>query len=64
MTQIRDDFDWINLTKNEGTLKQHIKYLALVKYCFEILEWDYDQLMGNEDSQEKLLVELMNKFGK
>ena len=52
------DFEWVYLRNKKGTLKRHLNYLALVKYCFEVLEWDYDKLMESQVKEEVLFKEL------
>ncbi len=59
-----NDYDWINLTEEEGTVKRHIIYMALVKYGFEILNWDYEQLMGTKIGEEELLNRLISTYSK
>mgnify|MGYP006267441609 CR=1 FL=1 len=57
------DFDWIELTATEGTIKRHIRYLAMVKYCFEVWGWDYETLMASTVQEEELL-ELISTYKK
>ncbi|HAA15532.1 MAG TPA: hypothetical protein DCE41_29040 [Cytophagales bacterium] len=54
-----DDFTWIELSEEQGTIKRHVKYLALVKYGFEVLAWDYDALMHATTTEDELLSELL-----
>lgn len=52
------DFEWVYITDEEGTIKRHLKYLALVKYCLEELDWDYNQLMNSQVDEEVLFEKL------
>ena len=54
------EFEWVYLDQEEGTVKKHLEYLALVKYCFEVLEWDYAKLMSSQVPEEELLEQLIS----
>ena len=59
----QDDYSWIDLGNNKKTLKLHIRYLAMTKYCFDVLKMDYETFMKDDRSEEAILNELTrNKF--
>lgn len=54
------DFEWIELPEDNGTIKLHIKYLAMTKYCHEVLKWDYEKFMSDEASEAEIFSSLLN----
>ena len=54
----KGDFDWIELENGLATIKRHIDYLMLAKYCLEVKEMTYDEMMEYEVSEEVLMQEL------
>ena len=53
-----DAFAWVVLEGGLSTIKQHIAYLMLVKYCMEEKDMAYDELMAYEVSEIALREEL------
>ena len=58
----KDDFDWIELGNDERTLKMHVRYLAITKYCFDILKMDYDSFMKDKRTEETLFNEMLSAY--
>ena len=54
-----DDYEWVYLNQEEGTVKRHIEYLTVVKYCFDVLGWNYEELMASKMSEDELLKEVI-----
>ena len=59
----KDDFSWIDLGEYKKTVKAHLQYLVLTKYCFEVLGMDYEQFMSDDRTAtqiEELLLDWSN----
>ncbi|MEN0049278.1 MAG: hypothetical protein AAF806_19620 [Bacteroidota bacterium] len=57
-----EDFTWVDLGDGEKTVKRHLKYLVLAKYCFDVLDLSYDEFMENEQTEEMLYKEISKRF--
>lgn len=53
-----DDFQLVKLEDDYTTIKLHIKYLLMTKYCLEVLHLDYETFM-NYEIEEQALLELV-----
>lgn len=58
----KDDFEWIELGHEERTLKRHVRYLAITKYCFDVLKMDYSTFMKDKRTEDELFKELIEKY--
>ncbi len=58
----KEDFEWVELGNDERTLKIHIRYLAITKYCFDILKMDYSAFMKDKRTEGVLFEELIEKY--
>jgi len=56
-----DDYTWIDLGYNKKTLKRHIRYLAMTKYCFHELYMSYEEFMNDSRSEEEIYKEMMKR---
>ena len=54
----QEDFDWVDLGEGEKTMKRHLEYLVLTKYCFDILNLSYDEFMKDERIEELLFTDV------
>lgn len=55
---IRGDYDWVELGDGKATVKRHIEYLMLVKYCKEQKGMSYPKLMETEITEAEVLAEM------
>ena len=53
-----DEFTWVDMEAGQSTIKQHVRYLMLVKYCMEEKGMNYDELMAYEVEEGLLKAEL------
>jgi len=51
--------NWVEMEDGSKTLKIHLKYLIMVKYCIEIQHMTYDQILKSKDSPEKVYADLL-----
>lgn len=52
-------YDWFVLSDGEGTIKQHIRYLILTKYAFEIKGQAYNQFLNDPRSDLEAFTEVL-----
>ncbi len=57
-TAPNDPYHWIDLGNNEQTIRLHVEYLVLSKYCFEVLNWDYTNFMKDKTTKAVLYKQL------
>ena len=53
------NFDLVHLSNDEKTLKLHLKYLLITKYCLEVLKMDYDSFMVLGRSEDEIYREVV-----
>lgn len=57
-----DPYIFVELEEGAGSLKLHIRYLLLVKYCLDEKNMQYQSFMDNALKEEVLWQELEDKF--
>ena len=55
---IKEDYDWVKLHEGKATVKRHIEYLMLVKYCMEEKGLDYVSLTDSELTEAQVREEM------
>ncbi|GAB5526701.1 MAG: hypothetical protein Roseis2KO_45730 [Roseivirga sp.] len=51
-------FDWLDLDGGLSTIRMHLEFMVLAKYCFEQKGWSYKELMKDNTSREQLTREM------
>lgn len=51
-------FDWIELEGGMATIRMHIEFMMLTKYCFEQKNWSYQEFVDDTTSREVLWQEM------
>ncbi|OEK05093.1 hypothetical protein [Roseivirga misakiensis] len=60
LDQTKGQFEWVILDSTTSTIKRHLQYAMMVKYCLEEKEWTYDEMMDNGLDEEEILSEMFN----
>jgi hypothetical protein len=50
----------IEMEDGSKTTKSHLKYLVMIKYCIEVRQMTYDQILKSKDSSDKVYSDLLN----
>jgi hypothetical protein len=53
------DGNWVEMEDGSKTLKRHLQYLTMVKYCIEIRQMTYDDILRSTDSPEQVFSEVI-----
>jgi len=54
----KEDFAWVDLGEGKKTMKRHLQYLVLTKYCFDILDLNYDEFMSDKRTEDLIYREI------
>jgi hypothetical protein len=54
--------NWIQMEDGSKTIKHHFKYLAMMKYCIEIRQMSYDQILESKKSHDEVYAELISWY--
>jgi hypothetical protein len=54
--------NWIQMEDGSKTIKNHFKYLAMIKYCIEIRQMSYDQILESKEPHEAVYSELLSWY--
>lgn len=57
-------YEWIETDIDMGTTVQHMKFLAMTKYCFEVKKMDYSTFFLDSQTEENLFKEMMEWYEK
>ncbi len=51
-------FEWVAIGNGKSTIRMHLGFMVLAKYCFEHKGWSYQELMDDDTSQAQLTQEM------
>jgi hypothetical protein len=53
---------WIQMEDGSKAIKNHLKFLIMVKYCMEVRQMSYDQILESTESQDEVYAELVSWY--
>lgn len=57
-----DPYTWFSLDNGEGTIRQHVKYLIMTKYAFEVKKLDYRSFLSLEEDEERYFANILAEY--
>lgn len=51
-------FEWVALEHGKSTIRMHLEFMLLTKYCFEQKGWSYREFMSDDTSKAQLTQEM------
>ena len=63
LPETKGPFDWIELEGGMATIRMHLEFMMLTRYCFEQKGWDYQEFMDDDTPGEVLWKEMEVWYG-
>lgn len=51
-------FEWVAMGNGKSTIRMHLEFMQLTKYCFEQKGWSYHEFMSDDTSKAQLTQEM------
>lgn len=54
--------NWVEMEDGSKTTKNHFNFLVMIKYCIEVRQMSYDQILKSQEPYDKIYSDLINWY--